>query len=62
MVAAIALSGRLDFDPMNDTLINEDGEEVKLDMPEGIELPEKGFEVEDNGYLAPKEDGSECRD
>ena len=59
MVAAIAISGRLDFDPMNDTLINEDGEEVKLEMPQGIELPEKGFEVEDNGYLAPKEDGSD---
>jgi aconitate hydratase len=58
MVAAIAISGRLDFDPMNDTLINEDGEEVKLDAPQGIELPELGFDVEDNGYLAPKEDGS----
>ncbi|MDX1767726.1 MAG: aconitate hydratase [Arenibacter troitsensis] len=58
MVAAIAISGRLDFDPMNDTLINEDGEEVKLDEPLGIELPPKGFEVEDPGYLAPMEDGS----
>lgn len=58
MVAAIAISGRLDFDPMNDTLINEDGQEVKLDEPVGLELPPKGFEVDDNGYLAPKEDGS----
>ncbi|RTE51669.1 aconitate hydratase [Arenibacter aquaticus] len=58
MVAAIAISGRLDFDPMNDTLINEDGQEVKLDEPLGIELPTKGFEVEDAGYLAPMEDGS----
>jgi len=58
MVAAIAISGRLDFDPMNDTLLNEDGQEVKLEMPKGIELPPKGFDVEDNGYLAPKEDGS----
>ena len=58
MVAAIAISGRLDFDPMNDTLINEDGEEVKLDPPQGIELPELGFAVENNGYLEPKEDGS----
>ena len=58
MVAAIAISGRLDFDPMNDTLINEDGQEVKLDEPRGIELPPDGFEVDDNGYLAPKEDGS----
>ncbi|MGB7394214.1 MAG: aconitate hydratase [Pricia sp.] len=59
MVAAIAISGKLDFDPMNDTLINEDGEEVKLDEPMGIELPTKGFEVEDAGYLAPREDGSD---
>tara|TARA_R110002124_G_scaffold287089_1_gene470379 strand:+ start:156873 stop:159137 length:2265 start_codon:yes stop_codon:yes gene_type:complete len=58
MVAAIAISGRLDFDPMNDTLLNEDGQEVKLDIPRGIELPPKGFDVEDNGYLAPVEDGS----
>ncbi|SIS89838.1 aconitase [Zobellia uliginosa] len=58
MVAAIAISGKLDFDPMNDTLINEDGEEVKLDEPMGIELPVKGFEVEDAGYLAPDEDGT----
>ena len=58
MVAAIAISGRLDFDPMNDTLLNEDGEQVKLDIPKGIELPPKGFDVEDNGYMAPVEDGS----
>lgn len=61
MVAAIALSGRLDFDPMNDTLINEDGEEIKLEEPRGIELPPEGFEVEDDGYLAPKEDGSDVQ-
>ncbi|MGB5818081.1 MAG: aconitate hydratase [Saonia sp.] len=58
MVAAIAISGKLDFDPMNDTLINEDGEQVKLDEPMGIELPPKGFEVEDAGYLEPMQDGS----
>ncbi|APG58930.1 aconitate hydratase [Christiangramia salexigens] len=58
MVAAIAISGRLDFDPTRDKLINEDGEEVMLDEPQGIELPTKGFAVEDAGYIAPKEDGS----
>ncbi|MFT6722373.1 MAG: aconitate hydratase [Flavobacteriaceae bacterium] len=58
MVAAIAISGRLDFDPMNDTLINEDGEAVKLDMPIGIELPVNGFAVEDAGFIAPDADGS----
>jgi len=58
MVAAIALSGRLDFNPMKDTLINKDGQEVLLDEPTGWELPPKGFEVKDDGYLAPMEDGS----
>ena len=58
MVAAIALSGRMDFDPVRDTLINEDGQEVKLDEPRGLELPPRGFDVEDNGYLEPVADGS----
>ncbi|MCM5662731.1 aconitate hydratase [Galbibacter mesophilus] len=58
MVAAIAISGRLDFDPMNDTLLNENGEEVKLEEPRGIELPPEGFAVEDAGYVEPREDGS----
>jgi aconitate hydratase len=58
MVAAIAISGRLDFNPITDALINENGEEVLLDEPTGWELPPKGFEVKDNGYLAPDEDGS----
>ncbi|MAO08619.1 MAG: aconitate hydratase [Alteromonas sp.] len=58
LTAAIAIAGRLDFNPITDTLINEDGEEVKLEEPTGWELPPKGFEVKDNGYLAPVEDGS----
>ncbi|RYH71965.1 aconitate hydratase [Flavobacteriaceae bacterium 144Ye] len=58
LTAAIAIAGRLDFNPMTDKLINEDGEEVMLDEPTGWELPPKGFEVKENGYLAPKEDGS----
>ena len=58
MVAAVAISGRLDFNPMTDTLLNDEGEAVKLDPPHGVELPPKGFDVEDNGYLAPENDGS----
>ncbi|MFL2603681.1 MAG: aconitate hydratase [Flavobacteriaceae bacterium] len=58
MVAAVAISGRLDFNPINDTLINQDGEKVKLDPPTGMELPPSGFDVKDNGYLAPVEDGT----
>ena len=58
MVAAITIAGRLDFNPMKDSLINEDGQEVMLDEPTGWELPPKGFEVKDDGYLAPEKDGS----
>ncbi len=59
MVAAIAISGRLDFNPLTDSLINQNGDKVMLDEPTGHELPEKGFAVEDAGYLAPEEDGSQ---
>jgi len=58
MVAAIAISGKLDFNPINDTLTNSNGEQVKLTEPTGSELPAAGFAVEDNGYQAPAEDGS----
>ena len=58
LVTAIAISGKLDFNPLVDTLTNEDGEQVKLDPPTGHELPEQGFDVKDAGYLAPAEDGS----
>ncbi|GIV39438.1 MAG: aconitate hydratase [Thermonema sp.] len=59
IVTAFAIAGSLKFNPMTDTLINEEGKEVKLDEPKGIELPEKGFDVKDNGYIAPAEDGSQ---
>ena len=58
ITAAIAIAGRLDFNPMTDKLISENGEEVMFEEPTGWELPPKGFEVKDNGYLAPEEDGS----
>jgi aconitate hydratase len=58
MVAALAISGRLDFNPITDTLINDKGEEVKLSAPYGDELPKKGFAVEDAGFQAPAADGS----
>jgi aconitate hydratase len=58
MVAALAISGDLGFNPITDTLTNSKGEQVKLNAPVGDELPTKGFAVEDNGYHAPAEDGS----
>jgi aconitate hydratase len=58
MVAAVAISGRLDFNPITDKLKNENGEDVMFDEPTGFELPPKGFEVDDPGFVAPIEDGS----
>jgi aconitate hydratase len=58
MVAALAISGRLDFNPITDTLINDKGEAVKLNPPFGDELPTKGFDVEDPGFQEPAADGS----
>lgn len=58
MVAAIAISGDLGFNPLTDTLTNNKGEQVKLDAPVGDELPQKGFAVEDAGFQAPAADGS----
>ena len=58
LTAAIAIAGRLDFNPLTDSLINENGDEVMLDEPTGWELPPKGFEVKENGYVEPVADGS----
>ncbi len=58
IVTAFAIAGRLTFNPITDTLTNENGEQVKLDEPKGFELPPNGFDVKDAGYQAPAEDGS----
>jgi aconitate hydratase len=58
LVTALAIAGNLGFNPITDTLTNEKGEQVKLDPPTGDELPTKGFDVEDAGYVAPAVDGS----
>ncbi|WP_338875761.1 aconitate hydratase [Spirosoma sp. SC4-14] len=58
IVTAFAIAGDLTFNPMTDTLTNENGEQVKLDEPAGIEQPIKGYAVDDAGYQAPAEDGS----
>nr|WP_320119002.1 aconitate hydratase [uncultured Marinifilum sp.] len=59
IVTAMAIAGDLCFNPITDTLVNEDGVEVKLDEPVGLEFPPKGFDMKDSGYLAPKENGSD---
>jgi aconitate hydratase len=56
IVTAMTLSGSLLFNPLKDTLINEDGQEVKLDEPSGWELPVNGFDVKDAGFLPPPKD------
>jgi len=58
IVTAFVIAGDLTFNPLTDSLINNAGESVKFDEPKGIELPIKGFAVEDAGYQAPAEDGS----
>lgn len=58
-VAIAALSGDLTFNPLTDSLTNEAGESVTLDVPQGTELPPAGFAVEDNGFLAPPADRTE---
>jgi aconitate hydratase len=59
IVTALALAGKMTFNPAKDKLINTDGVEVMLDEPTGEELPAKGFEVEDSGYQAAAKDGSD---
>jgi aconitate hydratase len=61
MVTALAIAGDLTFNPLTDKLKNKNGEEVMLDEPTGLELPPKGFGVEDPGYQAPAEDGSSVK-
>jgi aconitate hydratase len=61
IVTAFALAGTLKFNPLTDSLQNEHGEQVKLEEPEGIELPLKGFAVEDAGFIPPPADGSHVK-
>ncbi|MBN2261709.1 MAG: aconitate hydratase [Prolixibacteraceae bacterium] len=58
LVTALAIAGDLTFNPITDSLTNTEGKQVKLDPPTGWELPPQGFDVEDAGYLAPADDGS----
>ncbi len=58
IVTAFAIAGDLTFNPMTDTLVNENGEKVKLDEPKGLMAPPKGYAVGDRGFQAPAEDGS----
>jgi len=58
IVTAFVIAGDLTFNPLTDSLTNENGEQVKFDEPQGLEMPIKGYAVEDAGYQAPAEDGS----
>ena len=59
LTTALAIAGTLKFNPLKDKLTNENGEEVMLEEPHGIELPPNGFGVEDAGYQPPADDGSD---
>jgi aconitate hydratase len=58
IVTAMAIAGDLTFNPLTDKLKNRRGEMIQLTEPQGIDFPPNGFDVEDAGYLAPAEDGS----
>jgi len=58
VVAALTIAGDLCFNPLTDTLVNEKGENIKLQEPKGFELPPKGYDVKDAGYQAPSGIGS----
>ncbi len=58
IVTALALAGRLTFNPLTDTLVNEKGELVKLEPPSGDELPKRGFKSGERGYVAPAKNGA----
>jgi len=57
-VIALALAGRLDFDPVTDTITNADGVEVRLDPPVGEVLPARGYDPGEDTFIAPPADGS----
>lgn len=61
IVTAMALAGRLTFNPLKDSLTNERGESVYLEAPTGDELPKKGFTAGESGYVAPAKDGSKVK-
>lgn len=58
ITTALAIAGSLSFNPMTDTLTNEFGEAVKLEAPVGAELPSRGFDAGESGFIAPSSDGS----
>ena len=58
ITTALAIAGSLSFNPITDELVNEKGEKVKLDPPSGEELPPKGFDKGEEGFVAPAKDGS----
>jgi len=58
IVTALTIAGDLTFNPLTDKLVNENGEKVGLEEPQGIDFPPQGFAVEDAGYQAPAKNGS----
>lgn len=59
LTVALTIAGDLCFNPLTDTLVNKDGEAVRLDPPQGDELPKAGFARGSEGYVAPTGAGQE---
>lgn len=58
IVTALVIAGNLTFNPLKDHLINEDGKKVRFDEPKGEEIPDKGFAIDNTGYRAPSDEGT----
>ena len=61
IVTSMTIAGSMTFNPLKDTLTNENGEQVSLEEPKGLDFPPLGFDVEDAGYQSPAEDGSKIK-
>lgn len=57
LVIALALGGRLSFNPLKDSLIAPDGSKFKLEPPKRApEVPSKGFQKTEGIYVSPTND------
>jgi len=60
MIIALALGGRLSFNPLKDDLVAADGSKFKLEPPKiAPEVPEDGFMIPDNIFVPPPTDSSD---
>ena len=60
ITVALALAGRISFNPLTDTLSDADGKPFMLEPPKSApEVPEDNFDRGHSSYFAPPDDGSD---